>query len=337
MNRLDHVDELLSRLSAPPPLRAEQIARIRAAIDDDRPARRVPRLALAIALCVALCGFAAAAVYGITKTSGFDAAPVPSEPPKPAPVVASSPHQRAPHATLPPPAVIATTVTPPQPPSIPKPARIATPERVHGPARIDAPASRRSDPPPVSSISTPITTPSPSPTIASVPSEPSDDALAAESQLVATSLRQLRKERAPKAALETLDRYSAEFPHGVLSDEARATRVEALVALGERHAALELLDGMTVGTELGVVRGELRLAASRYADAAADFTAALVGARDDLEARALFGRAACRIRLRDPEGARADLASYLARFPRGSQAAAASTALEQIDRDRNDR
>ncbi len=324
---MNHVDELLSRLASPAPLRPEQIARIRAAIDDAPPTRPVPRFAIAGVLCLALCGFAAAAVYGLTNTREPEVMPATAVPPKaPAPRQASSHDVAVPQ----PPPAIAPTMTP-------TPARIDTPARVHTPARAEAPAPppsprREASDDPIVRGPSAIAASVPAPVTAPVQAEPSDAALAAESLLIATSLRQLRNDHAPKTALDTLDRYTAEFPHGVLAEEARATRVEALMSLGDRRAALELLDTMAVGTELGVVRGELRLAAGRLDEAATDFTAALIGARDDLEARALFGRAACRLRQGDRSGARHDLSGYLERFPQGPHAAAARAAVAEIDR-----
>jgi hypothetical protein len=165
------------------------------------------------------------------------------------------------------------------------------------------------------------------------PSPPGDAALAAESAVIATSLRQLRKDHAPRLALATLDQYAAAFPHGTLAEEARSIRIEALMALGDHAGALATLDAGAVGPELAVLRGELRLEAGRLDAAASDFTAVLIGARDDLEERALFGRAACRIRLRDSSAARVDLTRYLARFPAGAHAAAARAALAGIDKE----
>jgi hypothetical protein len=150
--------------------------------------------------------------------------------------------------------------------------------------------------------------------------------LGVESRLLSKALEQLRKHRDPKAALSTLDQYTARFPHGALAAEARAARVEALLAAGDKRAALALLDATATNAEL-VLRGELRLEASRVQDACDDFTAALTGTNDTLEARALYGRAACRIRLGDRDGGRRDLEEYVRRFPDGKSAGEARTAL----------
>ena len=326
---MNRVDELLWRLASPAPLRPEQIVRIRAAIDDEWRPRPMPRVAIAGAMWLALCGFATAAVYGITQVRRSDVAPTTAAPPEPAPPITPNRDARSHEIALPPaPPVMAPAMTPSPQPSMPA--------RVHTPARTKPP---RSEPPPPTSeassdpiVRGPTAITAPAPATTPIAAEPSDDALAAESLLIASSLRRLRKDRAPTAALAILDRHDVEFPHGVLADEARATRVEALMSLGDRRGALALLDAMTVGTELGVVRGELRLAVGRLDEASTDFTAALIGARDDLEARALFGRAACRSRLGDRAGARRDLANYLERFPRGQQATAARAALAEIDR-----
>ena len=163
-----------------------------------------------------------------------------------------------------------------------------------------------------------------------------EGSLGAESRLLASALHHLRKNRDPKAALVALDRYDAEFAHGTLARESRAARIEALLVSDRKREVLAMLDGpRDLGSDLLVLRGELRLEAGRVADAARDFDAALLGKRDAIEARALYGRAACRIRLGDRSGARRDLDDYLARFPAGKRADDARAALAALDqRDR---
>lgn len=154
--------------------------------------------------------------------------------------------------------------------------------------------------------------------------------LGAESRLLATALRQLRQQHNAREAIATLDAYSAQFPRGVLLEEARAARIEALLALGNKRGALALLDAGSVKSDLAVARGELRLEVGRVQEAARDFESALIGAADEVEQRALFGRAACRVRLGDEPGARRDLEEYLRRFPHGASAGAAKRVLDRI-------
>ena len=303
MSPSDHLDELVSRLSAPAPLRRDQIERIRAAIDAPPRRRRIPRLVIVGTASLVLCSFAAAAVYTVASAREPEPAATPMRVETPPPVPAIAPREPA---------------TPPVP-VVPAPAPPRAPVANRRHVRPPAPAAIAPIPA--------IEAPPPAPVPQAVDAAPDDAALAAESLLIATSLRQLRKDHAPKAALATLDRYADEFPRGTLLQEARTTRVETLLALGDRRAALDLLDTMIVGTELAVLRGELRLAAGRIDAAGSDFSAALIGAHDDLEARALYGRAACRLQVGDRTGAREDLAAYVRRFPRGTQLAAARAAL----------
>jgi hypothetical protein len=174
-------------------------------------------------------------------------------------------------------------------------------------------------------------TPAPPPpsALAASPASPASAAsvLAIESRLLATALRQLRHQRRPHDALATLDEYAARFAHGVLASEARMARIEALLALGDKQLALALLDESAVKSDLAVTRGELRLEAGRAAQALRDFDSALIGANDEIEQRALYGRAACRAQLGDDAAAKRDLEEYLRRFPRGKSAAAAQRAL----------
>ena len=81
--------------------------------------------------------------------------------------------------------------------------------------------------------------------------------------MVAEALSQLRQQGDPRAALGTLDAYARAFPGGVLETEAARTRLEALIRLDDRGAALALLDAMPglsdePGTDLLVTRAELR-------------------------------------------------------------------------------
>ena len=273
MSQPDLADELLSRLTPPRPLSAEQIARIRANITDQP--YRARRLAAIGALAIVLCATSALAMYGVSVLVRRQHV-VPAPPPELSPAPRAPAHAQAAVAATPP-------VAPPAPAPIP-------------PAKDRAIA---------------------------------ETALGTESRILTAALEQLRKRHDPKAALATLDRYAAAFPRGALAAEAHAARIEALLAAGDKRTALVLLDAGAPTAELAVLRGELRVDAGRLDEAARDFGSALLGADDALEARALYGRAVCRIRLGDREGGRRDLDDYLRRFPRGKSAADARTTLER--------
>jgi hypothetical protein len=166
--------------------------------------------------------------------------------------------------------------------------------------------------------------PMPSLTAAPSSAEPRDLPPATEAGMVAQALWQLRQQGDPRAALVTLDVYARTFSHGVLDAEASRTRLEALIRLDDRKAALALLDTMPgvsddPGTELLLTRAELRAAAGRFREALADFSQAMEGEGGVAEAseRALYGRAVCLGRLGEDDRARADLLAYERRFLNG--------------------
>lgn len=167
----------------------------------------------------------------------------------------------------------------------------------------------------------------------------SESGLAAESRLLGVALHQLRQERDGKAALRSLELYQQRFPSGLLSEEAQAARLDALLLLDHRDAALALLDQMPFqrlgrGGELRVVRAELRAGASRCREALADFAAVLAETAAPppplVAERALYGRASCLAALSDSRGARAGLEQYLAQFPSGRFADAARRSLQSL-------
>jgi tetratricopeptide (TPR) repeat protein len=161
----------------------------------------------------------------------------------------------------------------------------------------------------------------------SAPEKPAEPlAKTTEAGLLAQALSQLRQRNDPRAALATLERYSREFPHGVLESEALRTRAEAIIQLDDRKAALALLDGQlalpdALGVDLLLTRAELRAAAGRFREALADFTQVLELANHLLgeggDERALYGRAVCLGHLSQDERARVDLLAYQQRFPTG--------------------
>jgi hypothetical protein len=167
----------------------------------------------------------------------------------------------------------------------------------------------------------------PSRAVAAYP-EASSGALGRESELLARALAKLRRDRDASTALTLLDEHAKSFPNGALRLEADVTRVDALLALGRNAEALALLERLPIdrlgrGAELRVIRGEL-LAQREPRKALADFDRALAtGLPQGLEERALFGRAASRLKAGDESGGRADLATYLAKYPNGRFAAQA--------------
>jgi hypothetical protein len=169
--------------------------------------------------------------------------------------------------------------------------------------------------------------------MASAPSAaPSPSRLSLEAGLLEDALRRLDEDHDPRAALVALDRYRARFPDGSLRPEAERARVEALLGLGRRGPALELLDRLPEA-ELGagslrVARGELRAEVGRFAAAIVDFDAALLAHNGPaLDERALYGRAVSRARGHDPDGAARDFRDYLGRFPGGRYSGAARRAI----------
>ena len=163
---------------------------------------------------------------------------------------------------------------------------------------------------------------------------PSEDPVVAESRLLADALTALRQRRDPELALRALDDYERRFPAGALAPEAAAARIDALLALGRRAQALARLETLPLerlprGTELRVLRGELRAGRGALGAALDDFTAVLSAPNVSAASlgRALYGRGSCRSRLGDVPGARADLTEYLRRFPSGPFAEPARRAL----------
>jgi hypothetical protein len=209
----------------------------------------------------------------------------------------------------------------------------AAPRRIATKAPTSSPTSSRSptpslSPSPSSPPPHPPSPPAPSLSPPPAPPPPPVEAIAVEANLLGAALRALRQNNSPARALALLDRYAAQFPAGALGAEATLARVDSLRRLGQDQPLRELLEERPItkmprARELQVLRGELRLRAGQPREAASDFDAILAGsAEDDLGARALYGRASCRSRLGDVEGARADLRLYLSRFPRGERAAA---------------
>ena len=139
-----------------------------------------------------------------------------------------------------------------------------------------------------------------------------DDPSAAK--VLADALRVLRVEGAPESALAMLDRNARLLSRSPYGREILLVRVEALLALRRDRELLHLLDGTALADgaasrALLVTRGKLRAAANRCAEAVADFDRVLAEA-GRADTQALLGRAACREKLGDRDGARADRERY---------------------------
>ena len=164
----------------------------------------------------------------------------------------------------------------------------------------------------------------PSSALAGQPTRPGDEAA-----LVAKMFRALHAEHDPARALALAESHAQAFPTGELMVEATAARVEALLTLGRRSQALEILDGVSddaaaTSPARTLLRGELRLAAGRCAPALRDFaaveSATAVAGATDLGSRAFLGHGTCSARLGDLVGARASFSRYLELSPAGPAA-----------------
>lgn len=167
------------------------------------------------------------------------------------------------------------------------------------------------------------------------PGAADSSALALEANALERVLVKLRRERDAQGALRLLDESQALFVRGSLSLEAEVARLDALLMLGRRDEALQILDHLPFaqvgrGGELRLVRAELR-ARNDCGRALTDFDV-LVGqplALPLLE-RAIYGRAACELQVGDQHQALADLNRYLTRFPRGRFVDLVQTRLSRL-------
>ena len=138
-------------------------------------------------------------------------------------------------------------------------------------------------------------------------------------KILADAIKVLRADGSPESALVLLDRHAKLMAKSPYSHEAFLVRVDALLALKREGDLLRLLDGAALvdgaaSRTLLVTRGRLRAAANRCAEAAADFDRILAEA-GHADMQALQGRAACREKLGDAVGARADRERYRREFP----------------------
>ncbi|HET7539800.1 MAG TPA: hypothetical protein VFK05_08005 [Polyangiaceae bacterium] len=147
-------------------------------------------------------------------------------------------------------------------------------------------------------------------------------ALASEALALERALLKLRREHDARGALSILDESQPLFARGTLALEAQVARVDALLALDRRAEALAILEQLPLarmgrGGELTLLRAELR-AATDCGRALSDFDALLKRAlAAPLMERVLFGRAACELQVGDTAHAEQDMRRYLARFPQG--------------------
>jgi TolA-binding protein len=167
---------------------------------------------------------------------------------------------------------------------------------------------------------------------ATPPPQPVPSTLSGETQVLGQAVARLRQHHDATGALAALDLYRQRFPQGTLQREADVARVDALLTLGRDDGALDVLRTLNLqprghDQELQVIRGELA-SSSSCPRAVADFDAVLgQAAPRGLVERALYGRAACRVKQGDGDGATRDLRSYVNRFPSGRFAADARRAL----------
>ncbi len=289
--------DLVDAVREEPPVAPETLARIKANVLAQRPLRR---RALPLGLRFALLAGVVLASVATAKGTMLLWRYVVASPEPAAPARHRGAHARPAAVDTPaPPVAAAPVVVPLERPAPPMP------EIVEAPA---PPRARRA---------------------ASVERHAADDTTT-EAQLLARALSRLRQGHDPRGALALLDQHARAYPRGVLASEALSARLEAVIQLDDRDAALRLLDDRSVfagrlGAEQLLTRAELRASAGRYADALGDFdrllgpaaTAATPGNLD----RALYGRAVCLGHLGRNGRARADLEAYQKRYPHGKHAA----------------
>jgi hypothetical protein len=177
---------------------------------------------------------------------------------------------------------------------------------------------------------------SPTANVRRVPERRAPPIASTEARLLASAFLQLRSSGDAAAALQSLDQYDRRFPEGVLHDEARIARVEALLTLDRHAEALRLLEAMGGGgggltRDVRITRAELLVESGRCTPALRDFDAILAAREDDAPGgRALYGRASCQSRAGDIQAARRDLSRYLSLYPDGPSAAVARRALNSL-------
>lgn len=161
------------------------------------------------------------------------------------------------------------------------------------------------------------------PVVAKMVEPPSQPTLS-DQALFLQAMRRMRSLGDASGALALLQEHARFYPRSGLAGERKELEVEALLALHRNGEALATLDSMSVedlprAGERLVVRGELRAAAKRWLDASTDFDQALsmVSGSPAWHERALWGRAAARLRCGERESGLADMERYLDVYPRG--------------------
>jgi hypothetical protein len=146
-----------------------------------------------------------------------------------------------------------------------------------------------------------------------------------ESRLIGAAVTALRAHQ-PAQALEQVSVYRRKYPRGSMEGEAALAEVQAELDLGLDAIALQQLEdlgrddfrGVPRPDESRLLRAELLARKTKCGPAVDDFDRLLGSSLEaSLEQRALFGRAVCRSKLGNADGARADFSRYLARFPDG--------------------
>ncbi len=137
----------------------------------------------------------------------------------------------------------------------------------------------------------------------------------------------------PQGALDALQGYRTQFPHGALRQEVDLSLVEVNVALGHNEAALTESARFLAqhpqserADEVHVLRGDLLRQRGDFLQAAGEYRAVSGGAALD---DALYYWAYCRQQLGDGASAARALRDYVGRFPAGRHASAAREALGQ--------
>jgi tetratricopeptide (TPR) repeat protein len=160
-----------------------------------------------------------------------------------------------------------------------------------------------------------------------------------ETEQLARALHQLRVERKPVAALETLGNYKHRFPAGLLSREALLVELDANVALGRSSRALELIDdalasggGQPRAAELELLHAAILVNLDRCEEARSSLDRRIEAGSGSarLDARALYLRALCAAKAGDSTESRRDLEEYLRRFPGQADRAAVAEALHRL-------
>jgi hypothetical protein len=192
-----------------------------------------------------------------------------------------------------------------------------------------------------STATTAVSLPAPTEAPTSVQVEPVVDVLSdsindSETQSLAEILRLLRRDKAPKAAIEKIQEYKTKWPHGRFSAEVDMATFEALMSSGQDSAALAWLESRasTAGprsVELSLVRGELRAKSGKCLAALTDFESVLLVTNQlspVLVERALIGKGSCLGHLGNKMKAREIFRDYLVRFPMGQYANEVRQALQ---------